>query len=161
MTEAHTSPTMPVAVLLRRGPPRNRWQTASWQVLGVLVLPQATAMTTTVLRNGPEGEDTLWSGFSLRLHRDETESYYHNLLAPTPHLYVLTRRTAEDVPAPFLVSASYDEANAYEGDSQTYPVPLPPELYGWIEQFVLEHHRPEQRHKRQRQNWKKEEPHDH
>lgn len=160
MTEAQASPTaVPVAVLLRRGPPRNRWQTASFQVLGIVVTTEpAAAPACQTIRNGPEGEDTLWTGFTLRLYKDETESYYHNLLAPTPHLYVLTRNTAGGVPEPFLVSASYDEANAYEGDCQTYPVALPPELYGWIEQFVLEHHRPEQRHKRQRRNWKEESP---
>jgi hypothetical protein len=53
-----------------------------------------------------------------------------------------------------LVSASFDEAHAYleaEGDAEA--VPMPPEIYQWVERFVLKHYVPERKVKRKRRNW--------
>jgi hypothetical protein len=100
--------------------------------------------------------ELLYGGFRVRLHRDECESYYHNLRSPRPHCYVLTRPGAEGEPVPFLVSACFDEANAYlEGeDVQAYAVDMPPEIYRWVEAYVLEHYVPRPRRKRERDDWK-------
>jgi hypothetical protein len=36
---------------------------------------------------------------------------------------------------------SFDEAHAYlEGDEQVYSVPLPAQLYQWVEAYVLTHY---------------------
>jgi hypothetical protein len=60
------------------------------------------------------------------------------------------------VPRPFLVSLSFDEANAYleTDDVDVFPVAMPPELYRWIEAFVLAHYVPEPRRKRKRDDWR-------
>jgi hypothetical protein len=107
-----------------------------------------------LIRSGADGEEFLWGGLEVQLYKDEAESYYHNLLAPTPQLYVITRPDDQGRPAPFLVTASYDAANAYtEAQEDAYPTPLPAELYPWLERFVLTHYVPQPRHKRKRQNW--------
>ena len=97
----------------------------------------------------------MYGGFSVSLFIDECESYYHNLMSPVPRSYVVARMDDNDIPTPFLVSMSFDEAHAYlEGDEEVYDVDIPPELYRWTEAFVLAHYAPKKRVKRKRQNWK-------
>ena len=146
-----------VSVVLQRRPSKNRWLSHSWRVTGVVVNSQFNKQLSNPIqiRSTNDEADFLWHGLSVRLYKDEAEDYYHNLMAPEPHLYVITRTNEQGMPEPFLVSASFDEAHAYmEGDEDAHPVPIPPELYGWIEQFVLMHYAPEPRKKRKRNNWK-------
>jgi len=49
----------------------------------------------------------LHTGFTLRLHEDECESYYHNLMTPQPRCYVMARPDEREVPVPFLVGAGW------------------------------------------------------
>ena len=143
-----------VGVLMeRRDRPDSRWLRESWDLLGV-VLEAASASTEgrRCIRQSDHGEQYLWSGFRVRLHRDELESYYHNLLSTEPKIFVITHTGADGAPEPFLVSLSYDEANAYETgcDEMVYSAVLPPVLYSWVEQYVLENYAPERRIKRKR-----------
>ena len=48
-----------------------------------------------------------------------------------------------------------------EMDEGVYSVPLPPELYRFVEHFVLEHYVLEKRKKRKREDWKKQDAPDH
>jgi hypothetical protein len=99
----------------RRDRPDSRWLRESWDLLGVVLdseYPSSEARR--CIRQSDHGEQYLWSGFKVRLHRDELESYFHNLQSPEPKIFVITHRDAEGAPEPFLVSLSYDEANAYE-----------------------------------------------
>lgn len=146
----------PVAVMLQRRPSSNAWRRDSWRILGVVVSSQLDGAGKRLVRSDPDGsEDYLCSGFQLRLHKDEAESYYYNLLAEQPSLYVVTRPGPHYAPEPFLVTASFDEAHAYmEAEEDAQPVPMPAELHGWIEAFVINHFVPEQRRKRKRQDWK-------
>ena len=53
-----------------------------------------------------------------------------------------------------LLTLSFDEAHAYlEGDENLYTVPMPPEIYRWVEAYVLAHYVPEKRTKRKRRDW--------
>jgi hypothetical protein len=148
----------PVTVLMARRELRDHpWIDHRWEAVGVTtgtrddtVDSPVTVMETEVSR------EVLYGGYWVQLHRDECESYYHNLRAPDPRCYVLTRPGEDDEPAPFLVSLSFDEANAYaEGeDVEVFPVAMPPELYRWTEAFVLAHYVPQPRKKRKRDDWK-------
>ena len=149
-----------IAVLLLRRPvPGNRWIADSWQVAGAVHAgargskPGAAAETT-----GPR--QVLCTGLRLKLYPDEAESYYYNLMAPTPWLYVVTRSEGLGArPEPFHVTASFDEAHAYlEADDDIHQVAVPAEILPWLERFVLDHYRPEPRRKRKRKDWKKEPP---
>ena len=99
----------------------------------------------------------LYRGFNVSLHLDECESYYHNLMSPKPACYVVTHSNDNHVPTPFLVSMSFDEAHAYlESDEEVYAVDIPPELYRWLEAYVLAHYVAVKRKKRKRQDWKEQ-----
>jgi hypothetical protein len=148
--------SFPVAVIIkhRPAPAQQVWRGDSWRISGVVVNSQLAAKTAAgvLLRASADGDDYLWGGFSIRLHKDETESYYHNLMSSKPSLFVVSTLNERDVLVPFMVSASFDEAHAYfESDLQA--VAMPPELYAWIEQYVLAHYVPEQKLKRKRRNW--------
>ena len=148
----------PVAVLMEQRPSVNdRWSEFQWQALGVSVGTQGDASDTTprLVRDDGVIRQYLHPGLTLTLYQDECESYYHNLTAPKPSCYIVTREEEDGVPEPFLVSLSFDEAHAYlEGDDTIYAVDIPPELYRWTELFVLANYAPEKRRKRKRDNWK-------
>lgn len=145
-----------VRVLMRPGRLHPQpWMPRSWEVIGVVADGDAGSP------DGPslaaEGEDgsRVYRGLHIRLYPDEAESYYHNLTVDRPRCFVVTREDDAGDQAPFLVSLSFDEANAYlEGDDQVHAVDLAPELYRWLEAYVLTHYLPEPRKKRKRNNWK-------
>lgn len=156
-TLLHTE--FPVVIVINRQPAVNRWQAYSWRLTEVAV-GAARPLNTNADRNADlqlrqEGDDFFWSGLSLRLYKDEAEAYYHNLVAPKPSLYVMTRDESESGIRPFAVSASFDEANAYmETDADAHSVTLPAGLIEPVEKFVLTYYHPEPRRKRRRENWK-------
>jgi hypothetical protein len=156
--EKFTNPTaFNVAVMMKRRAPSSvkPWLRDVWRVTGVVVHQPLTApVRGKLVHSSATEDDYLWSGFPLRLYRDETESYYLNLLSKNPSLYVICYRNAQDIPEPFLVSASFDAAHAYlEGEADVEAVPMPPELYPWIERYVVNHYLPEPTMKRKRRNW--------
>lgn len=91
----------------------------------------------------------------LRLFKDEAESYYYNLMADASALYIVTHSSDDGLPEPFLVTASFDAANAYlEGDGEIFTVPMSAEIYRWVETYVLEYYLPQKKFKRKLNNWK-------
>ena len=148
----------PVSVIMERRPVHgNRWVTESWQAIGVTVgaARQGQAENPLPLIEDGGVARFLWSGLRVELFADEAESYYHNLMVPNPGCYVIVRPLDDGTPEPFLVTLSFDAAQAYqEGDETAYNVPLPPELYRAAEAFVIAHYVPEKKKKRKLDNWK-------
>ena len=144
------------SVIMEQSPSDSPWADDKWEAIGV------TAGST----GGPEPDVTLvykekgvqrflHSGFALHLHVDECESYYHNLMSPTPRCYVVADPDENGVPIPVLISLSFDEAHAYlEGEEIVYAVDIPAEIYRWCEAFVLQHYVPEKKLKRKLKDWK-------
>ena len=55
---------------------------------------------------------------------------------------------------PFRVTADQDSASGcLESDDQVFAVPIPPEIYQHLEQFIVTHYVPRERKKRKRKNW--------
>lgn len=135
----------------------GKWEDERWQASGILVGGHISS------GHGPDhviyqdalSTQTLCSGFELKLHKDEGESYYYNLLSDHPSLFVVCRRDETDNHLfPVLVTASYDEAAAYfESEDEVFTVPMPAEVYRWVEAYVLQNYAPEPRRKRKRQEW--------
>lgn len=145
-----------VAVLTKRRPvPPKPWLRESWQVIGVVAHSHpASGGSATLVRRAADGDQYLWGGLSIRLHKDEVESYYYNLLSARPSLYVISSVDEHGDLEPFRVSACFDEANAYDAAGQSVEtVPMPPELYRWVESFVIDNYAPEAPKKRQRKDW--------
>lgn len=149
--------SFPVNVLMECRPGVTRWLSQVWRAVGVTVgssadrSDQANNDITVAVDQG-DYRQWIYPGFEVCLHIDEAEDYYHNLMSPAPGCYVVAdmdEDSPEPVPVPFLVTLSADEAHAYgEGGSEVFHVPLPAELYVWVERFVLAHYVPEKKVKR-------------
>ncbi len=106
----------------------------------------------------PGGDVFRWDGLRITLYKDACERYWHALISDKPKIYVVCRdsddeSSAHDV-APLVVTADYDEALAFaETDDLTLSAPIPPQLYRYMEDFVLTHYRPVPFKKRKRKNW--------
>lgn len=147
-----------LSVVMQRSPATSPWQKYLWEAVGVTAAPwEAAPQTVSLVHQQGEVCHYLYSGYRLQLHADECESYYHNLCSPTPRCFVMARENGEGTPVPFLLSLSFDQANACEEvDETVYAVAMPPELYRWCELFVLNHFVPEKRKKRRLTDWRKE-----
>ncbi len=149
--------TFEVAVILKRWPASSPWADYQWDVVGVAPgAGEGRQPGSAPMRVSEHGDVALFraGGFRVKLHVDECESYYHNLLSPTPRCFVIAEPDAGQGPVPFRVSLSFDEAHAYlEGEREVYAVDIPPELYRWSEAFVLRHYVPEPRKKRKLRDW--------
>ncbi len=138
----------------------NRWATKQWSAIAVMLDSQikADADTPIPLHIDEQGYGQyLWGQLLIQLYQDETESYYQNLRADNPGLFVVCQDEGQGIPKPVLVSASFDEAGSYmETDEQVFKVPIPPPMYTWIEAFVVAYHLPQAVKKRRRKRWNKE-----
>jgi hypothetical protein len=152
-------PTLfPVAVIMQQRPSSvSAWSDYQWHAVGIAVVQNHSSKSEKPVLVHEQGDTRqyLYQGFNVSLNQDDCESYYHNLMSPEPRCFVVARRSENDVPVPFLVSMSFDEAQAYlEGDEDVYDVDMPPELYRWVEAYVLTHYVAVKRKKRKRQDWK-------
>jgi hypothetical protein len=132
----------------------NAWISERWRVLGVVAegASGADVPRRQLVRSGPEGEQYLWNGFALDLRASDADSYYHNLIGGNPSIYVLAQEEPGGELIPQSVTIDYIEAMAYaEFGNEGLAVPMPPEIYRTVEQFVLDHYVPEEpRSKRKR-----------
>jgi len=142
----------PVAVVMERREASGPWAEESWEAVGIMAgegAALAADSTPVRIHEAPGVTRYLHGGFRLRLYEDECESYYHNLMTPHPRCYVVARLDGNEVPVPFLVGLSFDEAHAYlEAGDSVYAVDIPPEIYRWCEAFVLARYLPERKYKR-------------
>jgi len=146
--------TFPVSVIMEKHPPANQWADAYWKAVGVVVGEQEeTEMR--LVHDQDAVQQYLIPGLTVRLYKDQCESYYHNMKSPQPGCYIICEKPDNAMPVPFLISMSFDEAHSYlEGDEEVYSVPVPPELYQQTEAYVLDNYFPEKRKKRKLNNWK-------
>lgn len=152
----------PVALILEyRHTGTSPWSSGGWQVVAALAGEHGTSRQRTVVpvHNNADGQRLLCSGYQLKLYRDDAESYYCNLMGERPSLFVVCSEESGARPQPRLVTASYGEAASWsETDENVYAVAMPPEIYRWMEAYVLENYVPEKRRKRKREDWKQDEP---
>lgn len=158
-----------ISVIMESRPSAHLWVDEVWDARGVLV----ASLGSSAGDDGSEIErevktieqgdvkQLIYSGMKIRLFLDECESYYHNMMSPEPGCFIVARAEdvdgdSTDVPIPILVTLSFDEAHSYlEGDDTVYAVPIPAELYRWLETYVIENYVAEKRLKRKRVDWKK------
>lgn len=125
----------------------NAWISERWRVVGVVPdpVPQAHPLARRLLRAGPDGEQYLWSGLVLRLHPSEADSYYYNIVGHNPSVYIFCEADDSGEPRPRFVTLDYIDALSHaECGNSTFSVPMPPEIYRRVEQFVLDHYTPEE-----------------
>jgi hypothetical protein len=147
----------PVSVVMEctrssRGP----WRLPVWQLVGFVAGEAVAGGHPRRLRVRTETgrEHWLWTGLRLALFRDSAESYWYNLTGRQPSLFLICREDAPGEPAPFMVTANYDEAGAHlEADDLVFAAPIPPELHLRLEAFVMRHYQPQPPEKRKRVDW--------
>lgn len=111
-----------------------------------------------LVRTDERSEQYLWRGFQLVLHRDDAESYYLNLMGDQPRVFVLCRGEGGRL-RPYHATLSYGEAASYmEVDEPVFSLSMPPEVYRWLEAYVIENYVPERKKKRRRESWKQDRP---
>jgi hypothetical protein len=139
---------LPVSVITAHEPVTgNLWISDRWRVLGVVAGSglEAAKERRTLLRTGPEGEQYLWSALSIELRKSDVESYYYNLVGGNPSVYVYCRHDDSGELVPQQITLEYIDAMAHqESGNETFSVPMPPEVYKRVEQFVLDHYVPEE-----------------
>lgn len=148
-----------VSVIMEKRAIENEWVNFSHRAIGVVVGEAGQEKQVRSIYQDGDVEHFLITGLTLRLHLDECESYYHNLMSPKPGCFVVAdeKDDLDEMPIPYLVSLSFDEVHAYlEGDEQVYAVEIPAELYQWTEAYILTNYIAVKKTKRKLKNWKKE-----
>jgi len=152
LAERHTVAVIMQRSQVRRGP----WSVPSWRAVSVIAgehLVGKDSGRTPIHETDGEAK-YLWSGFALELYRDLAEDYWYNLTGDSPSLFVICHESPDGELTPFRVTADQDSASVcLESDDQVFAVPMPPEIYQRIEQFVVAHFVPQERTKRKRKNW--------
>jgi len=150
----------PVSIVMQhRIIENNIWQTEQWEVEAVIAgAKEATGNIPErkVSRIGSADEKFVWINYQINLFTDEAESYYFNIISDTPFVFVVCRDEEGDGELiPFSVSVNYDEAASYmELDDHVFQVPMPAEIYRWLEAFVVNNYVPVKKKKRKLENWK-------
>lgn len=144
-------------VMERRDKQRDRWRFVEWKAVGVLTGGEHIRDTSQrlVIHEEEKSQRILWTNFFIRLIKDAAESYWSNLMAEKPSLFIVCRRDEDgDEPVPFLVTVNYDQIIGFqEVDDDVYSLPLPPDIYQWLERYVVNNYVPEVRRKRKRADW--------
>ncbi len=148
---------LPVAVIMeKRMVTHGRWTVPSWQAVAVVAGKNvAGAESRGDLAQSGEGfERYLWGGLPLDLHKDAAEDYWFNLTGGRPALYVICHESPDGDVQPHIVTANPTEASgSIEADARVFAVPIPPEVYRQIEQFVVKYFVPREKGKRRRKDW--------
>ena len=141
MRRMHDS-SMPVAIIMQRRALQNRWQSETWEPLGVVLNHAGSGEPSLLVEEGGIAQ-WLYPGFELKLFRDELEGYYLNVSSNEPRVFVMWRM--EDARAvPQFVTLSYNEAGRLmDGGEQVDNVPMPPEVMAWVGGYVEANYRPE------------------
>lgn len=150
----------PVSIVMQHTVVENNvWIADQWEVEAVIAGGKGSAdeiPEKTVSRIGQAEEKYIWVNYQISLFVDEAESYYFNIISDSPCVFVVCRDEEEDGELiPFKVSVNYDEASSFlELEEQVFKVPMPAEIYRWVEAFVVNNYVPVKRKKRKLENWK-------
>ncbi len=134
-------PKFCLAVVMQRRPAKSKWADVIWEPHGVVSGHKGSDKNLLVEHDGVV--QWLHPGFELQLHRDEAEGYYLNVVGLKPSVFVLWRMEDEQG-LPVQVTVSSEEAGRWlDGGHSVDRVPMPPELYAWVGDYVEKNYRPQ------------------
>jgi hypothetical protein len=156
--QTRSTTEFPVSVIMERTEVRQgRWTVPKWEVIGVVAGEEMATpeLQRTLIRSENDRQQYLWTGLALELFKDAAEAYWFNLSGDKPALYVACSCEDEtDEVVPILVTADSTEAVMHEeANDIVFSVPMPPEVYQWLERYVVENYVPQEKTKRKRKNW--------
>ena len=145
-------PRKTLAVIMQRRAIKNRWQSVSWEPWSVLESDEGKNPSRRIVDRDDVAQ-WLHPGFELLLHRDEAEGYFNNMTSGSPRIFILWRMEGDDEATaqalPLEVTASYDEAGRWmDGGHFVDSVAMPPEMFGWVGQYVEQNYKPEPKKRR-------------
>lgn len=149
---------LPVAVVMAEV---IQGQQPGWWPVGVVAGARFAADKPgrSLMREAADGRQWLWQGFRLRLRPQEAGDYALNLGSDRPTVFVVCGRTADGELRPLSTTISLAEAQDLDApelrhhSEEVHRVPMPGEVYHWVEHFVLDHYQPRRRKgKRRRRN---------
>ena len=127
---------------MQRRATRNRWESVLWEPWSVLESDEPQGGPRILVEQADLAQ-WLYPGFELVLHRDEAEGYYLNVSSGSPRIFVLWRMDGDSA-VPLQVTASYDEGSRWlDGGHSVDGVPMPPEIFAWVGEYVEQNYRPE------------------
>jgi ribosomal protein S16 len=134
-------PSYNIAVVMQRRPAHSRWADVVWEPHGVV--PGYAGTGRKLLVEHDRVAQWLHPGFTLQLHRDETEGYYLNVVGREPRVFVLWRMEGDEG-LPVEVTVSSEEASRWlDAGHSIDGVPMPPEIYAWVGEYVEQNYRPQ------------------
>lgn len=149
--------TFPVAILMaRKVIRRSGWSLPSWEALGVVAGEQFAddKRSKQLVHETDDVQHFMYRGFTLHLYRDAAETYWWNLTAERPSLFVICLKEAGEELVPNMVTADHELAQAaVEKDGAAFAVPIPAEIHNELEQVVMTYYRPEPARKRKQHRW--------
>ncbi len=126
---------------MQRRPAKSPWAEVIWEPFGVVPGYPGTQPKLLVEHDGVA--QWLHPGFTLELHRDETEGYYMNVSGQDPRVFILWRMEGNDG-LPLHVTVSFDEAGRWTDAGHAVDgVTMPPEIFAWVGDYVEKNYRPE------------------
>ena len=119
---------------------KSQWADVVWEPHGVVTGHNGGDKKLLVEHEGMA--QWLHPGFAIELHRDEAEGYYLNVSGPAPSVFVLWRMEGEQG-LPVDVTASSEEAGRWlDGGHSVDRVPMPPEIFAFVGDYVEKNYRP-------------------
>lgn len=142
-------PSRRIAVVMQRRPISSRWQSEVWEPRAVLAGYEEGGEPRLLVEDAGI-QQWLHPGFTLTLHRDETEGYYMNVSSGSPRVFVLWRMDEETGRGlPLDVTVSYDEGGRWmDGGNAVDSVGMPAEIFTWVGEYVEQNYRPEPKKRR-------------
>jgi len=127
---------------MQRRVTHNRWESVVWEPWSVLESDEPAGEPRRLV-DQHDIQQWFHPGFELVIHRDEIEGYYMNVSSGSPRVFVLWRME-QDQGLPLQVTVSYDEGGRWlDGGHSVDSVTMPPEIFGWIGEYVEKNYRPE------------------
>ena len=146
------NPTFPVQVVMQRREIQHRWQNDVWEP--VAVLPGAGEGEPGIVAHAPGVTRWLYPGHELMLRPADADGYFLNVSTSEPCVFVLWRMEGERA-VPAHLTVSYSEASSWmDGGEDVDRVPMTPEIFAWVSDFVREHYRPQPKKKIRPQSFK-------
>lgn len=136
--------SLPIAVMMQKRAVAHPWADAAWSAAAVLVNPGSLTGIRTLAQSA-DREAYLVPGLSLELYPDENDGYFENWIAPEPKVFVLWRMDGARA-MPVAASVSYGEgARMLDSGDPADGVPMPPEIYAWLADYLQKHYQPRPR----------------
>jgi len=134
----------------------KQWASWDWSIAGVVANDQVgnDEAWGTMLQESDDQTQYLFRGMRLELFKDGCEGYWYNLTSEKASLFLVCDLEDESMARPMLITVNQDEAMAHmESDELVLSTPIPPEIYHYIEAFVVANYLPAAKKKRERRDW--------